>query len=137
MKPKEYSYRVVNDETLCHLYDKVTSRNFSDVVEEENIENSVFLFHENLLQMYNECCPIKTKSISVKYQLKPWINPQVKALIERRENMFKIFKRSLITRTEFTFVRNELTSINMKSKKSYYQNLFNTLRNYIKKIGKQ
>ena len=132
VKPREYSYRVINEETLSNLYDKVASTNFSNVVEEEDIDNAVLLFHENLLQMYNECCPIRTKSISIKDQLKPWINTQIKSLIKRRENMFKLFKRNLITRTEFTFIRNEVTSIIRNSKKSYYQDLFNNLKNDIK-----
>ena len=49
MKPIELSRRVVNDETSSNPYDKVVSTNFSDVVEEEDIENAVLLFHENLL----------------------------------------------------------------------------------------
>ena len=71
VKPKEYPYRVINDETLCNLYDKVASTSFSNVVEEEDIDNALLLFHEILLKIYNECCPIKTKSISVKDELKP------------------------------------------------------------------
>ena len=66
VKAKEYSSRVVNDETLSHINEKVASTFFSVVVQEEDTEKAVVLIHENLLQMYNECCPIKTKPISVK-----------------------------------------------------------------------
>ena len=67
------------------------------------LQQFALLFHKNLMQMYNECCPVKTKSISVIDQPKPWINPQIKALIRRKENVLKLFKRNLITSTEFTF----------------------------------
>ena len=56
----EYSYRVINDETLSNLYVTVASTNFSYLVEEEDIDYAVLIFHDNLLQMYNEFCPIKT-----------------------------------------------------------------------------
>ena len=66
VKHRDYSYRVMNDETLSNLYDKVTkvaSLNFSNVVEEEDIGTTVLLIHKKLLQMYNECYPIRTKYI--------------------------------------------------------------------------
>ena len=132
-QPKEYSYRVINDETLDKLYHKVASANFSDVLSEGDVDSAVISFHNKLLNFYNECCPIKTKSISVKDQLKPWINPQIKTLIKRRENMFKLFKRNLMTRTEYNFIRNQVTSAIRKSKQIYYQNLFTNIKNDIKK----
>ena len=78
--------------------------------------------------MYNECCPIWTKSFSVKDQLDPWINTQIKSIIKRTEKKFKLFKINIITRTKFTFVRTKVTSIIRNSKQSYYQNLFNKLK---------
>ena len=84
LKPIEFSYQVINDETLGNLHAKVALTNFSNVIDEKDIDNAVLFFHENLLQIYNECCPIKKKSISIKDQLKSWINTQFKSLIKRR-----------------------------------------------------
>ena len=47
--------------------------------------------------------------------------------------MFKLIKINLIPRSKFTFVRNEVYSIIRNSKKSYYQNLLNNLKNDIKR----
>ena len=138
MQPKEYSCRVINVETLDKLYHKVASTIFSDVLSEADVYSAVISFRNKLLNFYNKCCPIKTKSIPVKDQLKPCIIPQIKTLSKRTENMFKLLKRNLMTRTECNFIRNEVTSTIRQSKQIYYQNLLSTKKKMIlKKLGKQ
>ena len=82
MKPEESFCRVINDETLDEIYDKVGSTKISDVLSVADVDRAVISFHNKLLDFSNECCLIKTRSISVKGQLKPWINPQIKNLVK-------------------------------------------------------
>ena len=64
VSPKETSFRLINEATLNNFH--------------ERFRNEIACFSV----CYNHCCPIKTKVISVKYQLKPWINSQIKENIK-------------------------------------------------------
>ena len=50
MKPKQYSYVVINDGTIDNLYHKVASKKFPDVLSEAVIDSTVILFYKKLLE---------------------------------------------------------------------------------------
>ena len=92
--PKQIRYRVMNETTLNNFYQK-----FSLI--ETDINKALVKLDNKIMECYNECCPIKTKIISSKDQIKPWINQSIKNNIVKRQNNYKLYQRGLISDREY------------------------------------
>ena len=45
---------------------------------ETDLNEALIKIDIKIMEFYNDCCPIKTKVISSKDQIKPWINQSIK-----------------------------------------------------------
>ena len=75
------------------------------------------------MEIYNDFCPIKTKVISCKDQIKPWINQSIKNDILKRPNIYKLFQRRLISEREYKVFRNFVNN-QIRVAKKYYEKIF-------------
>ena len=126
------SYRLVNDLTISNLRTTMLNANLQNS-NAENIDESIEHLHGVILENFNNCCPIKTKFLSPKDILKPWINSSIKRDMKLREYYFKLFKLKRISKIFYNAVRNDVTKKIRYAKRNYFAKLFDELKNNIKK----
>ena len=111
---------------LSNLYETFDAIDFG-YLEDLDCDDAVKQLHLKILTSYNNCCPIKNKTNSHKDTIKPWINPSIKALIKKRQNLFMLHRQNKISTVAYNRFRNLVTSKIRTAKKTYYQNLFNDI----------
>ena len=121
---KILTYRLINDDTIDLFRNNVAAYNFNDIIDTNDCTVSVTMLEEVLHEIYNNCCPIKTKVFSPKRLKKPWINNEILLNIKKRQNYFNLFKLGKISVDTYNRFRNNVTSQIRNSKKNYYLNLF-------------
>ena len=133
ISPKEISFRLINEATLNNFYERFGNEIACFPVDGDDIDVSIELLNEKILNCYNLCCPIKTKVISVKDQLKPWINSQIKENIKKRQNNYLLFRRNLMSKREYNAFRNQVNDQIRTSKRNYFHSLFSNIRGDVKR----
>ena len=88
-------------------------------------------FVDNIFSMYNKCCPVRSKEISLKRLSKPWITTGIMESINRKHKMFIQLKRGLVSAETFNRYRNHLAALLRKSKKDYFANKFDNFNGNI------
>ena len=119
------TYRLINDDTLSRLYHAMLGANLLGC----DLETLHFTLQENFCR----CCPLKSKSISPKDRLKPWIGNDLKIYIKLRESYFCLFKRNLVSEQFYKSYRNFVTKKIRLAKKRYFEDLFSRIRNNARK----
>jgi len=132
-KPIQVQYRVINDVTLSKFYHEIQNKDFSSIYRSNDSSRSTELLTEMLNETYNECCPIRTKTISPKSITKPWITRDILQGIKRRENMHRSLRRGFVTRETYKQYRNFVTSQIRLSKKAYFKNKMEEYKKDMKK----
>ena len=84
-------------------------------------------------ELYNKYFPVKTKIVSKKAQLKPWINQTLVNRIKMKDKLCRQSSKGRIDRKIYTDFRNDLTSQIRKAKASYFEDKFNMCKGNIKK----
>ena len=133
LSPKEITYRLINEATLNNFYERFRSEVATFSIDNSNVDSSIELLNEKILNCYNYCCPIKTKTISVKDQIKPWINSQIKENIKKRQNNYLLYRRNLMSRREYNAYRNQVNDQIRSSKRDYFHRLFHNIKADVKK----
>ena len=135
--PLKISYRIINDSTLSNLYNSLTDiLSFPAIICENDIDRVAESLHETVLDKFNFFCPIKTKSVSPKDQVKPWIDVSLKRDIKTRQRNFQFFKRNVISRQTYNSFRNLVNSKIRMAKCNYFTKIFSDVKNDIKKTWK-
>ena len=81
-------------------------------------------FISALNTQYQQCFPIKTKFFTLKYFKNPWYTRDVKKLTDARNKYHTLLLEKLISPTEYSRVRNKVTSLLRKCKENYYKACF-------------
>jgi len=119
--------------SLNNMRDRLTSfcANFRN---DDGDYNAKFdSFSDGILNIYNACCPIRTKSISHRRSMKPWITNSLIICINRKYYLFKMYKRNQISFERYNCYKNALTSLIRRTKERYYRNKFSSSVNNSKK----
>ena len=66
-------YRLFNQNTLSALNEMVAWTNFDDIISNVNINEATQLSFDRINNAFKLCCPIRTKTLSLKNTTKPWI----------------------------------------------------------------
>ena len=130
--PDKISYRIINDTTLNDLYMGLMQENLVRVLELD-IDASIELLHQIILENLNRYCPIITKYVSPKDKSKPWITNLLKSKIKAKEFNYRLLKYNAITRQAYNQFRNDLNSLIRRSKLEYHNRLFDRFKNNMKK----
>jgi len=131
--PATISYRLINDRTLLALGDCLNESDFSAVYSCNDSSVAFRQFSALLVEKFNYYCPIKTKTISPKKLLKPWITPNILQLMKRRDNLYRLHRNGVIPLDTCKRYRNFVTKEIKKSKKQYFTDVFNRYTNDTKK----
>lgn len=133
LTPFKIQYRLLNENTLNSLCLSLSSYDFSDVMQLEDVNEAFSLFNNTVMNFYNVHCPILSKTHSYKKYTKPWIDGEVINEIKRRDNYLKLLRVGRMNKVTFNRLRNKVTKLIRSKKKSYYELKFNELRGDIKR----
>ena len=122
--PEKITYRIINESSLNNLYQSFNMDNLEEILVENNINKSIELLHNKILKNYNIHCPIKTKYISPKDKIKPWINSNIKNKIKHKQKLFMLTKQNSIPHHIYYQYRNKVNSEVKRAKKLYYKEAF-------------
>ena len=128
------NYKIVHLKEYENLFCELSSYDFNSLLNISDLNLSITMLHEKVLESYNKHCPIKTKLLSYKRNENPWITPSLKFNMKKRQRYFDLYKRNLMTFSEYKNFRNFVTNQIRASKKYYFHNLFHRIRNDVKKV---
>ena len=89
-------------------------------------------FIDAFYTLYDSCCPIKTKNLSIKKMSKPWISSALWNSINRKHQLFKQYRAGNIRFIEYNNFKNTLTNALRVAKRDFYINRFNAAKGKIK-----
>ena len=101
-----------------------------------NVEDKCSWYVKHLDKLYGRDCPKKTKAISVKSLLKPWITNEIKRMANHKHCLFRQYKRQLIEFNIYNNYKNNLNRLIKMGKRRYYTDKFNNCHNNSKKTWK-
>ena len=123
------SFRLNNESSQSKFADLLNSVNWDDLFS-NNLDVYVKSFIEKINNLYCRSFPLKTKLVSSKVCLNPWMTPDLHRLIEAKSQYFYLFKIGAVTNVENNRFKNRVKYIIEKHKKYYYEKLFTeNLRN--------
>ena len=73
---KQIRYRLIKEATSNSFYLKLGIVDTSQIMIEIDIIEALVKIDNKIMECLNECCPVKTKTknVSSRHQIKPWIN---------------------------------------------------------------
>jgi len=83
-------------------------------------------FCVGLYDVYNVCCPLRSKAVSVSRMLKPWINRDLINCVNRKHMLFKLYRRGEVCFSVYNSFKNILTSVIRKAKARYFMSKFSS-----------
>ena len=126
------SFRAVTNETKLNFENALLDHDWTTLDSlEPNISIQFFIDQLNLL--YRQNFPLKTKFITTKRALNPWLTGSIKKLIDYKSQYFNLLKLGLITQNDNKTFKNKVNSIIKKAKLSYFKNKFNSCRSNLQK----
>ena len=78
---------------------KLSIIQWDQLLSTQNVDTNCNIFLDKIQELYDECFPLKTKYISTKRLLKPWITQAVLKFIKNKNNLYNDFKIGAITET--------------------------------------
>ena len=101
---------------------------------EDDVDRNFELFHDKIKEMYNHHFPVKSKNVSVKRMLNPWITSGLLNSIKQKNQMYKNFKLGNVNALNYNAYRNRLNALIRLTKRNYYMNVFSNYKNHTKKL---
>ena len=80
--------------------------------------------------MYCHAFPLKTKYVSGKQSINPWMTPNLNKLIHIKSKYFNLYRLGFINKSENNYFKNKVKSIVGKSRSYYYKQLFERNKRY-------
>jgi len=79
-------------QSLSVLKSSVRSYILNYGIRNRDVDAELTGFMEDLMKIYDDCCAIRSKRISVKSIAKPWVDGNLRDLIRRKHYLFKQYK---------------------------------------------
>ena len=101
-----------------------------------DLHHKVQSFSDHMYDIYNRCCPIRTKCISENRQRKPWISHNLIDMINTKHQLNKMKQQGMVTNMQYNQFKNQTTTALRNAKRQYYHDMFNNASGNIKKTWK-
>ena len=126
------SFRLINEENNDRFALALSSFDWS-FIETLSVDTSVEFFISQLNSLYQKYFPLKTKYISLKKALNPWMNDYISKLIKYKSQYYSLMKLGITSITENKKFKNKVNSIVRAAKVSYFENKFSSNRSDMRK----
>ena len=103
-------FREYNDDCKLLFEERISQFDWNSL-ESDDINIFWQNFKCTVDRFYTECFPLRTKLVTEKYFKNPWHNAEVKKLSDARARYFALSKQGLVTKPEYSFYRNRITSL--------------------------
>ena len=95
-----------------------------------NVRTSIFM---NLLwTMYNKHCPVRQKTFPESKNKKPWLDSDLIKLCKMKHDMYRDYKRGIVSFGEYKYFKNNLLILIRKCKFLYYSEIFHKAKGDMK-----
>ena len=113
---------------------KIQSTDWSPVIESNDAQTSMSLFHSSYKKSFDECFPMRTIKFGYKNR-KSWLSDGVKKAIAHKNKLYFRFRKSptLENQTIYKAYRNKLNSLIRRLDIEHYKNLIEMNKNNIRK----
>ena len=128
----ERKFNSVKSELLDVNWDEI----IGNVNRNIDVNTACSNFVEKINNVYCKYFPIKVKFISDKRIGNPWLTPQLKKMINRKSEYFKLFKLGFISRENNLNFNKKVNASIKKAKENYYKDAFNQSKSNMKKNWK-
>ena len=130
------TFRPYSDESLNRFANKLFESNWDSMFNVDNINSQWDSFINHVDKLYRVCFPLKTKIISEKRLKNPWITDSTLQKIRKKSENYRLLKIGLMSLVDHNREKNRLNKEIKRDKNIYFQNLFNNIRNDMKKSWK-
>jgi len=133
------SMRIVNDSNINNFCQRMSVVNWNSVYDNLDVDESYNLFHNDFLDVYNACFPIKHVRKKHKYVDKPWITTGILKSIKKKHHLFKqsFIKKDANAISKYKKYKNKLTKVIKLSQHQYYLDRFENCKNNIQQTWRE
>ena len=129
---KVVKYRLIDDLSIAKF--KFALNSYINNLEISPIATIAFEnFHSKFQELYDKYFPIKSKKVSKKSFLKPWVTESLVKRLKIRDNLGRLASKGRINRKTYTEFRNSVTKQLRELKVAYYNKEFENSHGSIKK----
>ena len=128
--------RPYSDINLQILKDNLVNTDWDSLLNYNDLDSCTTTFIDKINDLYIKCFPLKVKFVSIKRLKNRWITSDVKRLINEKSDLFKKFRRGVITREENNTKKNQLNKQINKAKNQFFLNAFELFKNDSKRKWK-
>ena len=122
---KYVNYRDFNDENIGKFKQCLGTVEWNEIIVLDDPNLQFEKFNEIFLGYFNECFPLKCKTIKLKSLEKPYITNEIKALINVKNKLAIKFSRYPLTyATPYRTARNKVNKMKKKAKATYFKSKF-------------
>ena len=114
------------DELEKSLIDKILLSDHFNAQWEEcgNCDQKFSLFFQEFYKIYDKCCPIRSKVLSIHRLRKPWLTPDIMSVIQRKHETYKNYRSGTTSYNSYRSICNEVTNRLRRAKQQYISNKF-------------
>ena len=131
--PVIIKYRNIDSVSLRKFKFALNNSIINSIYEVNDPKTAFELFLKIFSDLYDKYFPIKTKAISHKSSIKPWVTPVLAKRISIRHNLGRLANKGRIDKKVYKDFRNALTKQLRDAKADYYNNEFDQCNGNIKK----
>ena len=91
---------------------------------DNDIDNSCERFLKTLYGLYDKCCPLRSKCFSRNSQSKPWLNPDVKLILNKKHCLYRRYRRNEIDLEFYKSFCSVVKKCIKAAKEKYYHQKF-------------
>ena len=113
-------YRVFSERNIAGFKIVISNTNFQ-LCSVDSPGETFSNFVDKIMHIYNQSFPLLRKKQINRTFRSPWITDEIKFLIKKKYKLLKLFRRNIISRSDFTTYRNLLTFVIKKSKSLYHR----------------
>jgi len=84
-----------------------------------DVNTTVNNFLDGLFDVYDRCCPLRTKYLTYSHVSKPWMNNDLMAKINRKHRLFRSYKRGEVDFDYYNRFKNQTTRAIRETKSRY------------------
>ena len=136
LKENSGKYRKLSKENMNGLLCALKDTDWSAVYSQTDPEKAYDLFIAIFVKLYDKYLPlIERKNDTKNNPKKPWVTFDILKLIKKKNRLYKQYMRNPCERRQKKYkkCRNKLNSLLRRSKRKYYKDKFDTVRNNAKK----
>lgn len=109
-------------------------RHFASIFDSYNncdVSTRTDIFQREFFNIYNRCCPVLCKTLSIKRFNKPWITNDLLSLINRKHDLYRKYREGIVSGNVVNNYNRYVTNMLRKAKLEYFRNKFSNSVNDI------